>query len=173
MEFNKRELFKLYDRQYTRVDIIRNYVDKMLLENNDDNERRNGYVHLYGVGQAAALIALKRGHDRKYAELAQISGMLHDYISYMEHDTDDHAHRCEPVVRKILNDSKAFTDDEINMICKAVYNHSDKQTTHDEFDEILKDADVLQHWLRNPLEDFWWSIERTSALIKEFELYNK
>ena len=63
-------------RQYTRVDTIRKYVDAMLLQNKDDRDRRCGYVHLYGVGVLAALIAMKRGHDKKYPELAEMSGTL-------------------------------------------------------------------------------------------------
>lgn len=156
------------ERQYTRVDTIRNYVDQMLLENTVDEDRRCGYVHLYGVGQAAALLALKRGHSKAYAELAQIAGMLHDYISYQGKDGPNHAHECEPVIREILVHTGEFHLDEIEMICQAVYNHSEKQTIGSEFDEILKDADVMQHWLRNPMEDFWYSKERTKRLIQEF-----
>ena len=72
------------ERQYTRVDTIRQYVDGMLNNLTDPDERRAGYVHLYGVGQAGALIALRRGHDRECAELAQIAGMLHDFAAYRD-----------------------------------------------------------------------------------------
>lgn len=37
------------------------------------------------------------------------------------------------------------------MICDAVYNHSDKEIAHSDFNEILKDADVFQHCLYNPM----------------------
>lgn len=158
------------ERQYTRIDTIRRHVDQMLLENQDDEDRRCGYVHLYGVGMAAALIALKRGHNREYAELAEIAGMLHDYISYQGKDGPNHAKECEPVVRSILIETKEFTQDEINMICTAVYNHSDKGVVGSEFDEILKDADVMHHWLRNPMEDYWYHKERIHKLEVEFSL---
>jgi HD superfamily phosphodiesterase len=144
----------------------------MLLENHDAEDRRCGYVHLYGVGQAAALLALKRGYGRTYSELAQIAGMLHDFISYQGKDGPDHAHECEPAVREILTKTGEFSTEEVNMICQAVYNHSDKQTVGTEFDEILKDADVMQHWLRNPMEDFWYNKERTKRLIQEFGIEN-
>lgn len=48
------------ERIYTRIDTIRKYVDFMLLRNTDDTDRRCGYIHLYGVGMVAALIAYKR-----------------------------------------------------------------------------------------------------------------
>ena len=39
---------------------------------------------------------------------------------------------------------------EIDIICKAIYNHSDKLKTHSSFSEVLIDADVMQHCLYNP-----------------------
>lgn len=159
------------ERVYTRLDLVRNRVDEMLLSIADSNYRRNGYVHLYGVGFAAAIIALKRGHNTAYAELANIAGILHDYISYKnrELDNDEHAHLCEPVVRKLLIDLTIFTEQEIEMICSAVYKHSDKDVIDSEFDEIIKDADVMHHWLRNPAESpFNNEIERVNKLSNEF-----
>lgn len=158
------------ERQYTRIDTIREQLDKLLNSLTDDELRRNGYVHLYGVGQAAALLALKRGFGRKNAELAEIAGMLHDYTKYFVYDTDDHAHLSEPYVRRLLEQTKEFTSDEIKMICKGVYNHSDKAVTGEPFDEIIKDADALQHYLRNPMEDFWFERKRVQKLINELGL---
>lgn len=143
----------------------------MLNNIKDEEEKRCGYVHLYGVGMSAALIALKRSNGRIYAELAQIAGMLHDYVTYQRNDNTDHAHACEPIARDILSDCGEFTEDEINLICTAIYNHSDKNTVDGEFDEILKDADVMQHWLRNPMEDYWFDNIRVQRLIKEFDLH--
>jgi len=58
-----------------RVDTLREYVDEILLNKNNDRDRRFAYVHLYGVAQACAMIAVKRGVD---IELAIMAGMLHD-----------------------------------------------------------------------------------------------
>jgi uncharacterized protein len=58
-----------------RVEKLREYVDEVLLNKNNDRDRRVAYVHLYGVAQACALIAKKRGVD---IELAIMAGMLHD-----------------------------------------------------------------------------------------------
>lgn len=155
------------ERVYTRIDTLRKYVDEMLLRNSDDNDRRCGYVHLYGVGMAAALIAYKRGFD---PELAEMAGILHDYISYQGMDGPNHAHDCEPYVRELLREMAITSDEETDMICSAVYNHSDKSTIHSDFDEIIKDADVMQHWLRNPKEPMWYGKERTEKLCLEFGL---
>lgn len=154
-------------RVYTRIDTLRKYVDEMLLKNQDDDDRRCGYVHLYGVGMAAALIAYKRGFD---PELAEMAGILHDYISYQGMDGPDHAHECEPYVRALLNEMAITTDEETEMICSAVYNHSDKKETHSDFDEIIKDADDMHHWLRNPKEPMYYGKERVEKLCREFGL---
>ncbi len=42
-----------------RIETLRKYVDETLLNMADVKERRAAYVHLYGVTQACALIALK------------------------------------------------------------------------------------------------------------------
>lgn len=159
----------MIDRVYTRIDTLRKYVDKMLLQNEDLEYRRCGYVHLYGVGMAAALIALKRGFD---PELAEMAGMLHDYISYQDKklDTPNHAHECEPIVRDLLNKINITTEEETNMICSAIYNHSDKNKIDSEFDEIIKDADVMQHWLRNPKEPQSRDTDRVEKICIEFGL---
>ncbi len=158
------------ERQYTRVDTIRNELDPLLNALEDAELRRCGYVHLYGVGQAAAMLALKRGHGRAVAELAEIAGMLHDYSSYLVCESDDHAHTAEPYVRELLEKTGEFSEQEINMVCQGVYNHSDKSVVGEPFDEIIKDADALQHYLRNPMEDFWFERKRVQVLVEELGL---
>lgn len=133
-----------------RIEKVREHVDAVLLAMKDTAERRCGYLHLYGVSQACALIALKRNEN---AELAVIAGMLHDIYSYSAMDTKEHAHKGSIMAREILDDMKIFAENEVDMICSAIYNHSSKEVTQSPFDEVLKDADVLQHCLYNPLFD--------------------
>jgi len=133
-----------------RIEKIREYVDSVLLHMSDTTERRCGYLHLYGVSQACALIAQKRNEN---VELATIAGMLHDIYSYSTMDPKDHAHKGAAMARDILTSLQCFTDQEIDVICSAVYNHGDKDEEHSAFDEVLVDADVLQHCLYSPLKD--------------------
>lgn len=157
----------MHDRQYTRVDTIRNYLDEMLKGLEDRETARNGYVHLYGVGQAAAMLALKRGYSRAVAELAVIAGMLHDWCKYERDVDEDHAHESAADAQAILEKAGCFNPEEIEMIVQAIYKHSDKHVVDSDFDEILKDADVLQHYLRNPMEDFWLTKKRIGAILQE------
>ena len=61
------------DRQYTRLDTVRELIDQIISSIRDEETKRCAYVHLYGVGLMAALLALKRGNDRRTAELAEIA----------------------------------------------------------------------------------------------------
>lgn len=96
------------------------------------------------------MIALKR---KENVDLAIIAGMLHDIYSYAMIDPIDHAHKGAEMARENLDSLAIFTEDEKDLICAAIYNHSDKSTIHSRFDEILKDADIMQHVLYNPLFD--------------------
>lgn len=132
----------------SRIEQVREVVDDILLHMSDAVERRCAYLHLYGVAQACALIAQKRGED---VELAVTAGMLHDISSYATMDSTDHAHKGAGMAEKIMKSLNAFTEEEIKIVCTAIYNHSDKDLSHTSFDEVLKDADVMQHCLYNPL----------------------
>ena len=137
-----------------RIEKLREFVDRLLLDKKDTEDRRCGYVHLYGVAFACAMIAKKRGAN---IELAVMAGMLHDLYAYNMkeiiniEDIEDHARDGAIYARAILNTLKLTTADETDAICNAIHNHSNKGGKFSELDEILIDADVLQHCLYNPL----------------------
>jgi len=133
-----------------RIEKVRAVVDEILLNMTNCEERRCAYLHLYGVAQACALLALKR---KENVELSVVAGMLHDIYSYAKMDSRNHAHKGAEMAWDILKSLKLFTESEENMICAAIYHHSDKSELHGPLDEILKDADVMQHVLYNPLMD--------------------
>ena len=130
-----------------RIEKVREYVDNVLLNMTDTVERRYAYVHLYRVAQACAMIAQKR---KENVELAIAAGMLHDIFSYKTMDHQDHAHKGAVMAKEILNELDIFDNSETDMICDAIYNHSDKSVKQTPFNEILIDADVLQHYLYDP-----------------------
>jgi len=129
-----------------RIEILRAYIDDVLLHMTDVFDRRCAYLHLYGVAQACAMIALRRGEN---AELATMAGMLHDFYTYKHADSQSHAEKGAVLAREVLNELSITTDEEANMICSAIHNHSTKGGTFSAFDEVLIDADVLQHCLYN------------------------
>lgn len=155
------------ERQYTRIDQVRSLLDDALKAIPDEEIKRCAYVHLYGVGLVAALLAMKRGFDRAVAELAEIAGMLHDYTKYVYNEDEDHAHRSAQCSKELLAKTETFSEEDIDLIYQAIYYHSDKKEVHTPFDEILKDADELQHAFRNPTEDYFFQKPRAQQLLKE------
>ena len=129
-----------------RVELVRQAIDEILRQQPDDEERRCGFVHLYGVAQACALLALKRGLD---PELCTIAGMFHDIRNYKSGNPTDDNVLGSAEAQKIMSDLGCFTEQEISAVGTAVLRHSDKGQVHSDFDELLKDADVLQHYLYN------------------------
>jgi len=158
------------ERQYTRLDEARNVIDPIIKGIADEESKRGAYVHLYGVGLMASVIAFKRGYTREIAELAEIAGILHDLLTYVDRaeDTDDHAHKCADYAREqVLKKLKSFTDEELDMIYNGIDHHSDKHVKGHWFDEIIKDADAAQHALRNPMEDYFYQMPRIQQVLKE------
>lgn len=167
-EYIYRQVYGTKVKSMNRIEKVREAVDEMLLNMTDAEARRCAYLHLYGVSQACALLALKR---KENVELATIAGMLHDIYSYSKMDSQDHAHKGAQMARDILDSLSIFSEAEKDVICTAIYNHSDKAIVHDSLDEILKDADVMQHVLYNPLFEIKQNEqERFDALAEELGL---
>ncbi len=148
-----------------RLEDIRKIVDKVLVDQSNLEERRCGYVHLYGVSAICSILALKRGLN---VELCTIAGMLHDIWTYKAGYSVDHSKLGSIEARKILNETSCFSEEEIDIICNSIYRHSNKQEIDNTYDETLKDADVLQHYLYNTsLPIIETEKDRLNMLFKE------
>lgn len=132
-----------------RAAVIRSVVLQMI-EQLEPDLRARACIHLFGVAQAAVAIAEKRGLDK---ELAYISGALHDYYKYMTSDTENHAQKGADAVLPILAKTELFTICEMGTISKAIAAHSDKDKIDGPYEELLKDADVMQRMLAAPTKE--------------------
>lgn len=151
-----------------RLEQVRAVVDEILRSQTDPEEQRSGWVHLYGVCLAATMLAKVRGLD---VELCAVAGMLHDISTYMTNDPTDHHLRSAEQARRILGDLGAFSPDEIEHIATMILNHRSKGRLDAPLDEVLKDADVLQHYLYNPaLEVIQKEIPRLQLILEELGL---
>ena len=126
-----------------RIEKLRKYIDEIILNMTDYDERRCAYVHLYGVSQFCAMIALKRHQN---AELATMAGMLHDFHTYKMMDMENHAERGATLAKETLDLLKITNEKETELICNAISAHSDKKNKQSDFAEVLIDADVIQHY---------------------------
>lgn len=126
-----------------RVKAIREYVNNIFDSIENSDEKRDAYIHSYGVSECCALLAAKRGLD---LELATVIGLLHDVYRYKTGITAWHSQNGAEMVRVafkyVLKD--IFSDDEQTIIKSAIYHHANKDLIHDKYDELLKDSDILQ-----------------------------
>ena len=137
----------------SRLKELRKYVDSELNKMEDADKRTSAIAHLYGVSLAATVIAKKRGLD---PEIASMAAMLHDLHAYKTGSYDDHAHKGADLARGLLGELKLTNETETDMICSAIYHHDDKLVADGPMDEVLKDADVIDHCLKDsskPVKD--------------------
>ena len=134
----------------SRLKELRKYVNSVLYKMEDEDKRTSAIVHLNGVALAATMLAKKRGFD---PEVAAMAGLLHDLHAYKTGSYDEHEHKGAELAREILEELCLTSAEETDMICSAIYHHGDKLVVDGEFDELLKDADVISHTLNDPTKD--------------------
>lgn len=150
-----------------RLETLRNEIDKLILKGNPDKIRIY-FSHIYGVARFCTLLAMKRNMN---IELATTCGMLHDIYYMTDESGDNHAAKGAEQAEAILKAMNAYNDDEIKIITIAISKHSDKSIVHEPYDELLKDADVMDHCFYNadfPIAE--WEVVRYKNLLTEFGL---
>lgn len=132
-----------------RLERIRMQVDALLKKLHEESDRKFAYLHLYGVSQFAIMLALIRKAD---TQLCGVAAMLHDISMYAcNSGTKDHAQKSAVFAKDFLEQSQLFSVEEVREITHAIKVHSNKDCKDDGvMAEILKDADVLAHYLYNP-----------------------
>ena len=128
-----------------RIQLIQEYVNRVISEVQFDDEKRNAYIHTFGVAQCCSLLAERRGLN---TELAYIIGLLHDVYAYYTGSHMYHSQSGADMVRVAIRNMD-FSEEEKIIIQSAVYHHANKDLVHDEYDEVLKDADILQNFLND------------------------
>ena len=150
-----------------RLETLRNEIDGLILKG-DLKDIRVYVSHMYGVARFCTLLAMKRNMN---IELATTCGMLHDICYMTGRGSQNHQLRGAEQAEEILKAMNLYSDDEINIITSAISKHGDKGTVHEPYDELLKDADVMDHCLYNA--DFSiekWEEVRYKNLLTEFGL---
>ena len=100
-----------------------------------------------------------------------MAAMLHDLHAYKSGSYDDHAHLGAELARQILTELALTDEAETEQICSAIYHHDDKPVVDSPMDEVLKDADVIDHCLKDsskPVKEKEQA--RFEALCAEFGL---
>ena len=148
-----------------RLERLRDEIDKIILTGKSDHLRI--YIsHMYGVARFCTLLAMKRNLD---AELAATCGMLHDIFYMSGGASENHAAKGTEQAEMILKTMGLYSDDEIGIVTTAISRHSDKEHIHGPYDELLKNADVMDHCLCNPAFPISErNMERYRNLLTEF-----
>ena len=152
----------------SRIKTLKKEIHKILEKIGDNDKRASAAAHLHGVSLAAVMIAKKRGFD---AELAAMAGLLHDLYAYDSGSYDNHAHLGAEYARVLPKRLDITTEDETDLICSAIWHHDSKADIDTPFDELLKDADVIDHSLSDPTKEVKpHERERYDRLCEEFGL---
>ena len=156
--------------ELSRSEKIQRKVSEILLESKLPNEKRESSViwelmHSAGCCQIGRILAQKRNLD---VELAEIICVMHDIYVIVEGKYENHARKGAEIARKILEDSKDFTQKEIDIITEAIANHSDKHVyTEKPYVELVKDADVFDCSLYQNAKGFYL-LHKPKDIFKEY-----
>lgn len=150
-----------------RLQPIRRFVTEVIQEIGDSNVQNYYYVHLYGVSNLAAMLAMQR---RLNPELAAAAGLIHDIYSCRTGIIRFHGQNGAEYARPFLRDLGIFSREEQKSILSAVFHHSEKQIVHEPYAEVLKDADVLQHYLSRPEVEVPKHFERLAKLLRDMAI---
>ncbi len=104
------------------------------------------HIHLIQTSTMAILIGKKENQD---IEMCAIAGLLHDSSTYLNNNSFNHAQLSSQYTRKLMEKSKLFSEEEIELIATAIENHSHKKRVDDPFSEIIKASDVASQYLMN------------------------
>lgn len=149
-----------------RIDMVKEYVNNIFNNISSAKERTIAFIHTYGVAQFCSVIAAKRELN---PELAYIGGLLHDIYAYYTGSGLCHAVSGADMARVAIREMNIFTDEEMVIILSSIFYHSDKVHIHDEYDEVLKDADAIQHFMNEACYDVIKHFRpRLSKVLEEF-----
>lgn len=129
-----------------RIDSVRLHVQEMIISIVSALQRQEACVHLNGVAAFASMLAKRRGNN---PELAAIIGLLHDYYYYKTGIKEFPGPNSAETVRPLLKDLNMFTKEELITILKAIFHREDRSRVHGPYEEIVKDAYLLQLYFQN------------------------
>lgn len=100
-------------------------------------------VHISSCAKLGYLLAEERGLDPEFAACACA---VHDYGRIITGKQEGHAEAGYQPVKVFLQSTGLFTEEEMEIISLCVKNHSKKGEIGTEYEEIVKDADILDFY---------------------------
>lgn len=135
------------DKKARRLNFVQSLVHDNILPFEDSNLKKHQvWSQLSGVSSFASMLAIRRGQD---PELAAIAGLLHNYYFVKTRVKSFPGHNSADAIRPILRSSELFSDEEMSIILRSIFYQDDRQRNHGPYEEILKDAILLQMYFHN------------------------
>ena len=99
-------------------------------------------IHMVSCAKVGFLLAAERGLD---PVLSACACAVHDFGRILTGSQVNHGEAGALPVQQFLRDTDLFSEDEIQMIAKAVANHSKKGEIGTPLEELVKDADLIDY----------------------------
>lgn len=134
-------------RVTNRLDSVRHAVQEMIQSMSCEIRKQDACIQLNGVSATAAMLAMKRYLNQ---ELAAIAGLLHNYYFYKTGIDHFPGPNSAEAVRPLLRDMRIFAKDEQLTLLRAIFYQGDRGETQGPYEELIKDACILQAHLHAP-----------------------
>lgn len=137
----------LHEKKSERVEMVRELVVRVLRtpENSMTNQEITMMVYLSGVSDFASKLAVRRGEN---SEIAAIAGLMHNYYLIKTGITSFPGPNSADAARPILRETQLFSNEEMSAILRAIFYQDDRQLVHGTYEEIIKDAIVVQKYIQ-------------------------
>lgn len=112
----------------------------------NEKQRQEACINLNGVSHFASMLARRRGQNQ---ELAAIAGLLHNYYFCKTGVSDFPGFNSADTVRPLLRELNIFSEEELTTILRAIFYYEDRSVVHGPYEEIVKDAYVLQFYFQD------------------------
>lgn len=152
------------------ISLVERYVVDLLLNSDLPDSKRDSSIcwelkHQSNTAQFARILALKRGLP---VDICAVGLLFHDINSIVHGKYKNHAREGTPIAMDIIEEIGDFTGEELDQIKRIIRNHSDKHKwTDDPFQEIGKDADVLDCFLYDGAFDYYLG-HKPLPIFKEY-----
>jgi hypothetical protein len=143
------------EKKIKRVELVRALVLETLHTIEKTSKNEEALFNLFGVSSLASLLAIRREQN---SEIAAIAGLLHDFYFYKTGIKYFPGPNSADSVRPILRSTQIFTNEELSVILRSIFYQNDKHQVHGPYEEIIKDAILIQMYVQNP-EEFFSDIE--------------
>lgn len=138
-------------KKLKRVELVRTLVLETLHTTDNTSKKEEALVNLFGVSSFASLLAIRKEQS---SEIAAIAGLPHDFYFYKTGLKYFPGPNSADSVRPILRSTQMFTDEELSVILRSIFYQKDNHRVHGPYEEIIKDAILIQMYVQHPEELF-------------------